>query len=828
MEEGEIIAKRQDKANHMKYGVVGEAFDDVDAILADADAKYEAIYQEFKKVWVNNSSISKNDAFKEIGRTYNPDGFLAKHVNRRLVEDGLPVTHKKEVNFEIKESSTTDEFETFYQQFKEIWLANPKISKKEVFKQLGQNQTKSFVTSLNERMEEDGLSPHYKKCGPDKKRRKYPLKNHVEKSEYEQKYQEYKKLFETTDMPVSDIYKKIGVTQSGAHSCGQYIREKAKEDGLDGNARRVKIREKNRKTPKTVKTTNAKKKFIPSKDKGEVEKEYEKAFQEYKHLFLTTELSISEIREKVGVKSYNDDKGKYFKKRCKEEHLNGGSRRKKLENKNKAPAKKSKSKKKKQTPKPKNNKKGNRVGVHNSPGFSDHVKKCVEKSNDIFEKFFADRNIKRATQKGYEATFHRWFDYHGDKYDTIQDCLDLYMGEEDKRIPMRDRSIKKELLGFRESLLEDPGIKSDKSVKSYFSKIGSFFRHFGLEMPTLPQVKLEKGYVSSYNDLPTHAMIKTACEQSPLDLKALILFMSSSGSAKAETLSITVGMFLKGCDDYLEEPASPENIPETLKALDNRHDIIPLIYLRRIKTDKWYHTCCSPEASYMIIESLKIRDDFDWDDKLFDYTSSLILVRFQEINDNNNWGYVGAYRRFRSHSLRKFMASNIGLPRDQVDSFQGRAKDMIQEAYFKQDPQSLKKIYLDAMHRVMVYDNWGHGTTPEELEKKAKRLFNNFNDDEKIIDLSSIPSTPEEIKTSIGLGEDDKATTVSKKNLTRNTNSANSMPVTPPVQVPVGTIPGGISISEELLNYAKLMDMGLLSIAEFNRIKQKLLGGMLI
>lgn len=827
MEEGEIIAERQDKADHMKYGVASKAFDDVDAILADADAKYEAIYQEFKKVWIEYPTLSKKEAFMKIGRTYNPDGFLAKHVNRRLVEDGLPVTHKKEVNFKIKESSTTDEFETFYQQFKEIWLANPTISKKEVFKQLGQNQTKSFVTSLNERMEEDGLSPHYKKCGPDKKRRKYPLKNHVEKSEYEQKYQEYKKLFETTDMPVSDIYKKIGVTQSGAHSCGQYIREKAKEDGLDGNARRAEIREKNRKTPKTVKTTNAKKKFIPSKDKGEVEKEYEKAFQEYKHLFLTTELPISEIREKVGVKSYNDDKGKYFKKRCKEEHLNGGSRRKKLENKNKVPAKKSKSKKKKQTPKPKNNKKGNRVGVHNSPGFSDHVKKCVEKSNDIFEKFFADRNIKRATQKGYEATFHRWFNYHGDKYDTIQDCLDLYMSEEDERIPMRDRSIKKELLGFRESLLEDPGIKSDKSVKSYFSKMGSFFRHFGLEMPALPQVKLEKGYVSSYNDLPTHAMIKTACEQSPLDLKALILFMSSSGSAKAETLSITVGMFLKGCDDYLEEPASPENIPETLKALDNRHDIVPLIYLRRIKTDKWYHTCCSPEASYMIIESLKIRDYFDWDDKLFDYTSSLILTKFQEINDNNHWGYVGAYRRFRSHTLRKFMASNIGLPRDQVDSFQGRAKDMIQEAYFKQDPQSLKKIYLDAMHRVMVYDNWGHGTTPEELEKKAKRLFNDFNDDEKIIDLSSIPSTPEEIKTSIGLGEDDKATTVSKKNLTRNTNSANSMPVTPPVQVPVGTIPGGISISEELLNYAKLMDMGLLSIAEFNRIKQKLLGGML-
>ena len=378
------------------------------------------------------------------------------------------------------------------------------------------------------------------------------------------------------------------------------------------------------------------------------------------------------------------------------------------------------------------------------------------------------------------------------------------------------------MLGFREALLEDKGVKSAKSVRSYFSKIGTIFRHFGLEIPELPQVKMEKGYVSSYNDLPTKDMIRTACEQSPVDLKALILFMSSSGSAKAETLSITIGMFLEGCKEYVEEIPTPNNIPETIKALSDKHDIVPMIYLRRIKTDKWYYTCCSPEASYIIFESLKIRKNLKWEDKLFDYTGSLILSRFQEINDNNDWGYVGAYRRFRSHALRKFMASNIGLPRDQVDSFQGRAKDMIQEAYFKQDPKSLKKIYLDAMHRIMIYDNWGHGTTPAELESKAKRLFNDFNDDEKIIDLSVIPETPEEIKTTIGITE---PTRVDKRS-PRITNSSNSMPITPPVETPVGHVEG-ISVSKELLNYAELMDKGLLSIAEFNRVKQKLLMSVL-
>ena len=131
------------------------------------------------------------------------------------------------------------------------------------------------------------------------------------------------------------------------------------------------------------------------------------------------------------------------------------------------------------------------------------------------------------------------------------------------------------------------------------------------------------------------------------------------------------------------------------------------------------------------------------------------------------------------------------------------------------------------MHRVMVYENWGYGTTPAEIEQRAKRIKNGFNDNEKILDLSVIPETPEEIKSSIGLGTSDETTVSSDKN-SRNVkhNSLNSMPVQAPVQVPIGTVPG-ISISKELLQYAELMEKGLLSIGEFNRVKQTLLMSVL-
>lgn len=606
--------------------------------------------------------------------------------------------------------------------------------------------------------------------------------SHKQLAEYSEiKLMEFKELFLTTDMPVDEIYTKIGVSKGDP--VYRYINGNRGKHGLSAATRKFKVKE-----------TSTEERYD----------ELEKKFQEYKELFENTDLSVNKILEKIEVHPKKSQQYQYIRERCKEEGLDGRKRhKKKLEKKS------SKKKKTKSTSTPSKKPKINNAALENS--------------KELLNRFFQERNIKISTQKGYIASMGRWFNYVD--YNDLQENIDAYIEEEDNRVPARERRIKKEMLGFREHLINDKGIKSARSVRSYFSKVGTVFRHFGLEIPSLPQVKMDKGYISNYNDLPTHEMLRNACEQSPVDLKAIILFMSSSGSAKAETLSITVGMFLEGCADYLEEKPTAKNIPETIKALSDRHDIVPLIYLRRIKTDKWYYTCCSPEASYIIIEALKIRKNLQWNDKLFDYTQSLLLTKFQEINDNNNWGYVGAYRRFRSHALRKFMASNIGLPRDQVDSFQGRAKDMIQEAYFKQDPQSLKKIYLNNMNRIMIYDNWGHGTTPEELEQKAKRLFNDFNDDVKILDLSTIPATPEEIKTSIGIEEEPHHVDRNTRNV--NQNSLNSMPVTAPIEVPVGTVAGTLSISEELLNYAELMEKGLISIAEFNRIKQKLLGALL-
>ena len=103
------------------------------------------------------------------------------------------------------------------------------------------------------------------------------------------------------------------------------------------------------------------------------------------------------------------------------------------------------------------------------------------------------------------------------------------------------------------------------------------------------------------------------------------------------------------------------------------------------------------------------------EDPLFDFTSSLLLVRFQEINDKMGWGFKGNYRFFRSHTLRKFHASNIGLSAEYIDSLQGRSKNEVHETYIKTNPEKLKEVYKSAMKNVMIY---------ETTEKIKKQEFN--------------------------------------------------------------------------------------------------------
>ena len=324
--------------------------------------------------------------------------------------------------------------------------------------------------------------------------------------------------------------------------------------------------------------------------------------------------------------------------------------------------------------------------------------------NDLLMDFCKNRNLKLTTVKTYSAAIRKYESFHNN---SIKFLINEAISDENTYIPLKNRRIKKRLLNFRNYLIANYSINT---VRTYFSRIMAFYKHFEIELPYLNDIKFDNAYLSSYHDLPTKKDIMEACSISRLSFKAVVLFISSSGCAKAETLSLAVGDFVRATDDY----HSGGSIEDILDELAIRKDVVAGFYLKRIKTGKFYYTFCSPEASFYIVNYLCSREGLSLDDKLFDFSDDSLMYNFKKVNDRLGMGFVGNYRFFRSHSLRKFHASNIGLSADYVDELQGRAKTKVHEAYIKTNPKRLKEIYMGAMHNVMIFDDW-----IEEYEKKT-------------------------------------------------------------------------------------------------------------
>ncbi|MCQ2962007.1 MAG: integrase, partial [archaeon] len=151
-------------------------------------------------------------------------------------------------------------------------------------------------------------------------------------------------------------------------------------------------------------------------------------------------------------------------------------------------------------------------------------------SDDLFLGFCTNRNIKDSTIKSYRSAILKYESFHNMPMD---DLIDEAIKEDESLIPLKNRRIKTRLLDFRAFLLDSD--LSIGTVRTYLSRIKTFYRHFEIELPYLNVISLDEEYLSSYGDLPTKNDILRACDISSLDFKAVILFISSSGCAKAET-----------------------------------------------------------------------------------------------------------------------------------------------------------------------------------------------------------------------------------------------------------------------------------------------------
>lgn len=318
---------------------------------------------------------------------------------------------------------------------------------------------------------------------------------------------------------------------------------------------------------------------------------------------------------------------------------------------------------------------------------------------ELIEEFAKARNITAQTLYGYRHVFKTYKEYTGKQ---LTELLKEAEKEEEQGIRWKHRTIKKRLIGYR-NYLQDKYCVS--TVKLNFSRLLTFYRHHEIEIHDLPSFNTKNARESTplnFKDLPDKDIIKHALKITTPIMRAIILFISSSGCARRETLNLTIGDFIKATKDY----HNSNDIYEVINILKDKHDVIPTFTLKRQKTGKHYTTFCSPEATSEIINYLlSINKPLKNENTLFKINLYYFNREFSRLNDLLKLGRKGNYNRFRSHMLRKFHASqlyNDGMSLEDVDSLQGRGKDSTHSSYFMDDPEKLREKYIEHMNAITI------------------------------------------------------------------------------------------------------------------------------
>lgn len=336
------------------------------------------------------------------------------------------------------------------------------------------------------------------------------------------------------------------------------------------------------------------------------------------------------------------------------------------------------------------------------------------------------KDLSPNTMRNYKVILKLYPQFHQTSMTKLLEEAD---DEEEQRIRMKKRKIKQRILDFREHLQKQE--KATGTINTRIATIKSIYRFYEIELPSIPDLK-SRQKAETINDIPTKKQIKEAIQSTNNQrIKAIILFMSSSGCARNETLNITIQDFIDATREYHNE-ITIENV---VNSLYNQDNIIPTFHMHRQKTNYPYITFCSNEAVHQIILYLRQRINKEKtippESKLFNIASHTLTDHFERINEKLGWGQTGKRVFFHSHALRKFFATELlkaDLDPLTIDFLSGRSIDKTREAYFKADPKKLKYKYMHFMQHITILEKTRFNDITsnekqelEELRKERKK-----------------------------------------------------------------------------------------------------------
>jgi len=338
----------------------------------------------------------------------------------------------------------------------------------------------------------------------------------------------------------------------------------------------------------------------------------------------------------------------------------------------------------------------------------------------ILEQLFTERNSSPSTQTTYTRSCRY---YEKITHHTIKECLDIADDEEYNNIRWKNTKTRKWILEYREWLYNKYNVST---AQLYLTAILTIYRHFEITIPPLPYYSTKNAIKSTpvnYSDLPDRQLLSECLSiTSPL-VRALILFMSSSGISRIDVLNLTINDYLEATSDYHNHNDSVKLAIKEMRDID----IIPIFHLSRQKTGQNYFTFCSHEACKSINSYLLTRTEILTRERpLFKINERYINTIFERLNGYFQLGKVGNYNRLRPHMLRKYHASQLaesGMSTDHINLLQGRkVQGVAHESYIRINPETLRDEYIQALPYLVIEDVNKFRTESQMLKEENEEL----------------------------------------------------------------------------------------------------------
>jgi len=342
----------------------------------------------------------------------------------------------------------------------------------------------------------------------------------------------------------------------------------------------------------------------------------------------------------------------------------------------------------------------------------------------IMEQLFKERNSSYSTKITYTRSCRYYEKITGH---TIQEALDIADDEEYNNIRWKNTQTRKWLLEYREWLYSKYNVST---AQLYLTAILTVYRHFEITIPPLPYYStkgLKRTPPINYSDLPDRNILSECLQVASPLIRAVILFMSSSGISRTDILNLKISHWLEGTDGYHDHP---DNVKYAIRDMRDT-DVIPTFHLTRQKTGMDYYTFCSHEACKSVNAYLLTRTEILTEDKpLFKINGRYLNIAFQRLNEHFQLGKVGNYNRLRPHMMRKYHASQLaeaGISTEHINIMQGRrVPGVAHESYIRIKPEHLKNEYIEALPYLVIEDVNKYKTeleaTKEKIEEKDAEI----------------------------------------------------------------------------------------------------------